>query len=314
MASLSFPGAIRLAVVVAVCAFAGTGAYAQNDDLVSAAERGDSFAVKRLVQAGVDVNQRKFLYLGVAGDATSLMVASYRGSLEMVQALLAAKADVDATLSEKKDGETALTLAVQQGSVEVVRALLAANADVDHRGPDVSALYAAARAANLDMVKVLLTAKPNLNRQGKSGETALMWGISTGRRDSPEIARLLIDAGAHVNLPNRNGVTALTLAVQRDLPTVQRLLAAGAEVDFRFCSVDASTPVRPRGFVLSWDRAHTTALAIASTLGKADMVRALLAAKADVNLAQCDGKTPLTLALENDHQQVAELLKSAGAK
>jgi len=300
--------AVMLAAMA--CGFTGIGAYAQSDGLVSAAKRGDLSTVNRLLQAGADVNQRKFASVGGLGDATALMAASFNGSLDVVQTLLAAKADVNATLSEKKDGATALTLAVQEGHVDVVRALLAANADVDHPCCETSPLYFAARTANLSMVKVLLTAKPDLNRQAISDTTALIRAIATGKPDSPEIARLLIEAGANVNLSTTDGVTALTVAVQRSLATVRQLLAAGANVDFRWCSV---TPGRRAGAWVSWDPGHATALGIASSLGKADVVQALLNAKANVNLAQCDGKTPLMLAVENDHPEVAELLRSAVA-
>jgi ankyrin repeat protein len=40
-------------------------------------------------------------------------------------------------------------------------------------------------------------------------------------------------------------------------------------------------------------------------------VRLLLAAKADVNATDADGKTALMLALQNNHAEVAKLLTSA---
>jgi hypothetical protein len=56
-----------------------------------------------------------------------------------------------------------------------------------------------------------------------------------------------------------------------------------------------------------------TPLTLASMRGRADVVRLLLAAKADLNAANKDGKTALTLASENDRQEVVELLTAAGA-
>ena len=306
-------GLAAVMLVVTACGFTSTLANAQSGDLAAAAKRGDLAVVNALLKSGADVNDRRFTVYDQLGRgvSTALMEASYNGHLEVVQALLAAKADVNATLSDERNGQTALTLAVQKGHVEVVRALLAANADADHRCCETSPLYFAARTANLNMVKVLLTAKPNLNRQAIEDTTALIRTIATGKPASPEIARLLIEAGANVNLSSSDGVTALTVAVQHSVGTVQLLLAAGANVDFRWCSV---TPGRPAERFVSWDPGRATALGIASSLGKVDVVQTLLAAKADVNLAQCDGKTPLMLALENDRQEVAELLRGAGAR
>jgi ankyrin repeat protein len=75
-------------------------------------------------------------------------------------------------------------------------------------------------------------------------------------------------------------------------------------------------------------------LTIASAKGRADVVRlllaanadvsaadgdgktaqALLAAEADVNAKQHDGSTARMLAVQNDHPEAARLLTSAGAK
>ena len=51
--------------------------------------------------------------------------------LEVVRALLAAKADVNAKRADVDGNDTALTLASSNGNLEMVQALLAAIADVD---------------------------------------------------------------------------------------------------------------------------------------------------------------------------------------
>jgi ankyrin repeat protein len=52
-------------------------------------------------------------------------------------------------------------------------------------------------------------------------------------------------------------------------------------------------------------------LMLASANGHLEVVQALLAAKADVNAKQRDGSTPLMLAVQNNHTEVARLLTSA---
>ncbi len=303
----------------------------------------------------------------VLGPTTALMEASANGHLEVVQALLAAKADVNAKRgNDSKDGATALTLAALNGHLNVVQALLAAKADVN--AGSRPALYIAAMIDNLDMVKVLLAAKPDLEwRDPMVGTTALMQALAPWRDHLPgqlpppgrwDVARLLVEAGANVNVMAKTGVTPLMLAAEesspRSLAMVQALLAAHADVNgagtagaralvpvsngrnlsyagggYTALGLAASTgsvevvqalldanaqrAAHPPSAVNAKQRGGNTPLTLASAKGRSDVVRLLLAAKADVSAADDNGKTALMLALENDHAEVADLLRSATA-
>jgi serine/threonine-protein phosphatase 6 regulatory ankyrin repeat subunit B len=286
------------------------------------------------------------------------MEASANGHLEVVQALLAAKADVNATRAHgSKDGDTALTLASLKGHLNVVQALLAAKADVNAGSPP--ALYDAAMAGNLDLVRALLAAKPNLDwRDPICGTTALMQALAPfsymghnplTSRGSWDVARLLVEAGANINVTTKGGVTALMLVAEesspRSLAMVQALLAANADVNggsagrttrglspaepsysnaagYTALGLAASTGsvdvvqlllATPWVDVNAKQRGGSTALTIASAKGRSDIVRLLLAAKADVSAADDGGKTASMLAVENGHAEVARLLTSAAA-
>ncbi len=345
------------------CCFTGTLANAQSSDLLGAAGRGDLPAVNALLKAGADVNDPRNTVLG---PTTALMEASSNGHLKVVQALLAAKADVNATRGRNSnDGNTALILAVLNGHMNVVRALLAAKADVN--AGLRPALYVAAMTDNLDMVRVLLAAKPDLDwRDPMFGTTALMQALAPWRdhltKPLPhpgghwDVARLLVEAGANVNVTSTTGVTALMLVAEQSSPgslaMVQALLAAHADVNGGGTTrVTALVPVsNPRnlgyaagGYTALGLAASTgsvevvqalldanaqraaapsvavnakqpggkTPLTIASAKGRSGIVRLLLAAKADIRAADDNGKTALMLALENDHPDVTELLRSA---
>jgi len=336
------------------CGFTGTLANAQSNDLIIAAGRGDLPAVNALLKAGADVNDAKNTVLG---PTTALIEASSNGHLEVVQALLAAKADVNAKRGRNsKDGDTALTLASLNGHLEVVQALLAAKADVN--AGSAPALYYATVIGNLDMVRVLLAAKPDLDwRDPTFGTTTLMLALAPYRfyvLSQPtssthwDIARLLVEAGANVNVITKNRVTALKLVAEegnpRSLAMVQVLLAAHADVNGGWVGGDTLGPASPiytraAGYTAlglaastgsvevvqalltasSWVDVNAkqhdgnTPLTIASAKGRSDIVRLLLAAKADVSAADADGKTALMLALENDHAEVAKFLTSATA-
>src|SRR5262249_8574502 len=90
--------------------------------LLVASRAGNAAVVEALLAAGADVNAT------TSNGATSLMLASQAGKADAVQALLARGANVDA--KEKVKGETALMIAAAYGRADVVRALTAKGADV----------------------------------------------------------------------------------------------------------------------------------------------------------------------------------------
>lgn len=322
---------ILLAAMAWGCA--GTLANAQNHDLVNASGRGDLPIVNALLRAGADVNDAKAT---VSGPTTALMEAASNGHLEVVQALLAAKADVNATRgSHAKEGDTALTLATMNGHLDVVQALLAAKADI-HAGSR-PALYVAAMVGNLEIARVLLTAKPDLDwRDPTYGTTALMQALAPWRDNLPhpvppsehrwEVARLLVEAGANVNVVSKTGVTALMLVAEenspRSLGMVQVLLAAHADVNgggsaSRALMAPLSAGAQTQGYA----RGGYTALGLAASSGSVEVVRALLDTNAlraanpsvAINAKQPGGNTPLTIAAAKGRADVVRLLLAAKA-
>ena len=84
-------------------------------------------------------------------------MASNRGHTPTVEALLAAKADVNMAM---KDGTTALHTATYKGHTNVAAALIAAGAPVPARCHDgVAALLMAAKSGREELVRMLLSAR-----------------------------------------------------------------------------------------------------------------------------------------------------------
>jgi serine/threonine-protein phosphatase 6 regulatory ankyrin repeat subunit B len=195
----------------------------------------------------------------------------------------------------------------------VVQALLAAKANVNAgREP---ALYGASRVGNLEMVRALLAAKPDLDwRDPIVGTTALMLALSSGRWD---VARLLVEAGANVNVMTTKGVTALMLVAEesspRSLAMVQALLAAHADVNGAWIAGGGTARVGP-GSPSYARAAGYTALGLAASTGSVEVVQALVANSwVDVNAKQRDGNTPLTIASAKGRSDIVRLLLAAKA-
>jgi ankyrin repeat protein len=236
----------------------------------------------------------------VAGSARAadapLADAAERNDASAVQALLDRRTDVSAP---QADGMTALHWAAWHDELKLAERLLAAGADARAANRyGVTPLALACQNGNGDLVELLLAHDADPESIQRGGETALMIAARTGRVGP---VKALLAKGANVNAKERKGQTALMwAAAEGHAPVVELLLEAGAD----------RTATLPSGF---------TAFLFAVREGRLDAARRLLAAGADVNghlrPARGSGKatSPLLLALENGHFELASALLGAGA-
>lgn len=222
-----------------------------------------------------------------------------RGDRAAASSLLDQSADVQAP---QPDGTTALHWAVHHNDADAVRRLIAAGANVSAENRyGVPPLLLACRNGSAEVIELLLKAGADPNATAGGGETALMIAARTGRRDAVET---LLAYKADVDDDDRQGQTALMwAAAEGHVDVVDALLEAGADEEARLKS----------GF---------NALFFAVREGRAAVVERLLRAGLDVNSvmqpASDDGPnrgvTPLLLAIENGHFELAAALLEAGAK
>lgn len=132
-----------------------------------------------------------------------------------------------------------------------------------------------------------------INLQDANGNTVLHYAVSHGNL---EVVSLLLDAElCDVNLQNKAGYTALMLAALAEVQTdrqrkvVARLFSLG-DVNGRA------------------SQAGQTALMLAVSHGRPDMVRLLLEEGAEVNCQDEDGSTALMCASEHGHTDIVKML------
>jgi ankyrin repeat protein len=208
---------------------------------------------------------------------TPLHWAVYKNDVPLVQALIKAGADVNVM---NDFGSSPLSEAAVTGNVAVMDALLKAGADPESPNADgQTALMVLARTSNVEAAKLLLKKGANVNAVEKwHGQTALMWAAA---QEQPEMVKLLVKHGANVN------ARSLVNGWQRQVTAEPRAQA------------------RPSGGL--------TPLLYAARQGCLGCVQALVEAKADVDLTDPDGVTPLIVAVDNFHFDVGAYLLKHGA-
>ena len=146
-----------------------------------------------LVRAGADPNAANDLLM------TPLSQACTNGSARFVELLLNAGAHANTPVGT---GETPLMTCARTGNADAVRMLLVHGATVNAREPhqNQSAVMWAAAEQHANIVQVLIEAKADLQAHTKSGFTALHFAARAGDMES---VRLLLGAGVDVNILSR---------------------------------------------------------------------------------------------------------------
>lgn len=181
--------------------------------------------VRRLISAGANPN------LADTAGVTPLMIAAGRPQPENMRILLDAGAPVDAR--DNGPQQTALMIAVRENNAAAVRLLLDRGADVNAatRVGKTSARRPPGAGGGSHGLGIVRSGWPERGYQEATpgGMTPLLYAARDGR---PEIARMLITAGAKVNTPDANKITPLLMAITNNQPDAADILIQnGAEIN-----------------------------------------------------------------------------------
>src|SRR3989441_10498583 len=246
------------------------------------------------------------------GKTGQLAAAIQDGKRAAALEMIRAGADVN---EAQPDGTRPIHWAVYRVDYELIDALIARKAKVDVTNEFSSApLAEAVHLADARMVKMLLDAGAGVEGANQDGQTALMLAIKTAELP---IVEMLVKAGAKVNtlekFENQTPLMWAAVAPKNAAEMTKLLLSKGADVKPRALYTDWPNQIssEPRGQYRPVG--GLTALLYASRNGCYDCVEALIGAGADVNVPTPEGVTPLMVALDNDHNDVAKLLLDRGA-
>lgn len=224
-----------------------------------------------------------------------LHTAALKGLAGMARLALSEGADVHLKV---RQASTALHWAAAKGREEIVKLLVDHGADVnaaDELGwtPAFLALKEGFNAIVALLVgkgaktQAVINGKPMSFSVGADANDQLIEAVEDGNL---EATRAAINGGADINCISDDGWTPLLSAVKYDSQITELLLAHGANPN------------------ITSDRGYTP-LMRAAGLGKLQIVKLLLAAGADKQIRDCDGKTAGQLAMETGQFQCPVMLQ-----
>ncbi|HVG72645.1 MAG TPA: ankyrin repeat domain-containing protein [Vicinamibacterales bacterium] len=278
--------------------------------LMIAARVGVADAVRMLLDRGAAVDARDKTY-----QQTALMVAVRENHPAIVQMLIERGADVNAKTRTGATPQWVLPNSVPGfgHGIGIVRGGLPPRGSRQPIPGSLSPLLYAARDGRLEVAKLLLANKAEINQTDANGITPLIMAIVNNR---VAVAKLLLEQGADIHATDWYGRTPLWAAVETRnmdvdnatfvnsierepmLEVISILLERGAKVNVRMKEVP---PIR-RSFLrvtgsLEWvDFTGQTPFLTASRAADLTVMRLLLKHGADPNIGTFEGTTPLMAA------------------
>lgn len=212
-------------------------------ELMSAARDGNNDAVKRVLDLGVEINQR------TSRGKTALMLAASNGHTDTVKLLLDRGADLSMTddygttalivsatggksdttalliksganpLLKDTSGGSALTNATFFGHTDTVKILLDSLQDLPKEDGE-ELLMLAAGFGHLEIAKALFAKGVSANASGAMGHSALMAATAFNK---PEMVKLLLTQGADPSAKDEEGISAIDVATDKEFNDILAL-------------------------------------------------------------------------------------------
>ncbi len=275
--------------------------------LLIASLDGDWKTVARLLAAGASVDTAD------SSGVTPLMAAAMHGNVEMLRAFSAKDASADSVDAE---GRAPIHYAIAAAKLDAVEFLLPLTADLGVTCRDGNnALGMAFETENAKIIRAVFDRVPSTLQWTPATRKALTAVLATG--DKEQIRGLL---AKHAVPPTPDGHSAPLLAYAISMnatPLFDMLLECGADPNTTIptpCEKEFLATV-PRNFLHHYLEGDSgvTVLMLAASLGREDLVKALLDAGANRNRATPKFKMiPLYFATRSDSWRCTQMLLGSG--
>jgi len=186
--------------------------------LIIASDKGEIKTVESLLKKNV------YIHAQDSEGRCAIVAAAYKNHLEIVDLLINAGADVN-----MKDNtlQSAYLISTIEGYTELLKKTLKAGADVHSTDSDNgTGLIRASDRGHVEIIRELLKTDIRVNHVNRMGWIALHEAIlfGDGGKRHTEVVRLLVDAGADVNLPDKDGATPLAHAKKKGFTDIIKIL------------------------------------------------------------------------------------------
>ena len=218
--------------------------WSKNAKLLKAVKSEDLEKVQLLLKSGADPNTKDMVGRYV------LVFAAAKNNVKIVKSLLDAGADPNV----KSINNTApLSVTINP---EIIKYLLEKGADPEiYNNDGWTPIMIAASDGDVEVVKILIKAKVNLNTKDLLGRIALGMAVHHKHRD---VVKILLEAGADPNITSRNNTSILMMAaVDGDMEMVKLLINFGADPKIK--DVDGNTAI-----TVARDMGHTNIVELLS--------------------------------------------------
>jgi uncharacterized protein len=270
-------------------------------NIFTACEKNNIERVRELLATGMDVNNKEY------DTETPLMIASKYGNIEIVRLLLAQNPKPFLTLASRY-GETPMILACKKGYLDIVKLLYENGSPIDQEAVDgFTGFIYACSGGYLELAEYLLAHGANINHHNKEYDTGFTLACYKGRL---EIVKLLIRLGVNINASGSQNYTGLMKACQNfknEFTNDANYIKHKTFIDA--ISSGIYNDEENAGARAASEQAYEEALQIIyANVKHLDIIKLLIANKANVNHVGYNGNTALILSVLHKSDGFYELL------